>query len=241
MLEVYKTTNNFPNCKKKFAFRSRNPQTITQDEFIDLIANANTTITKSDTIAVFSEMENQFNKVIASGNALKLFVGTFRAGASGSAENAEDTFSPKPKKDKRTPKKDHKISLLFEPEKSMTKLIAQMKYKFLGLVQPCHTAIYHIKRIGYPEKDTISPSDVIEIKGSFIKIDPNDNEQGVFLSASGSIEEYRLSTYLRCSRVTIDAQLPKDIPAGDYFVFVKTKSFGISNSHQITIEGCSSN
>jgi hypothetical protein len=94
MLKVYVTHNNFANKKKKYSFRSTTTETMSQNQLIDAIANANTTVTKADTIAVMSELQEQFDKAIKNGKSVTLFMGTFTASASGTAESHTETFNP---------------------------------------------------------------------------------------------------------------------------------------------------
>ena len=236
MLEVYMTRNPFPNSKKKFSFRSRSSKIYTQEELVDLIANANTTLTKPDVIAVFTEMERQFNHILDNGDGVKLFMGTFRPSATGTAEEADDHFSPKPRTSKNAIKRDHKISLLFEVNDLYRKRFLTIPFKFLGLARLCSARIHVVHRAGMTEQATISPSDSIEIKGSYLKLDPNDTKQGVFLTSENDSKEYRLNEYSRCTRVTITARIPPDLPAGEYSIFVRTHKHGTSNIMNITIK-----
>ncbi|MBO7486282.1 MAG: DUF4469 domain-containing protein [Spirochaetaceae bacterium] len=235
MLEVYMTRNHFPNSKKKYSFRSRSSKIYTQEELVDRIANANTTLTKPDVIAVFTEMERQFNHILDNGDGVKLFMGSFHPGVSGTAEEATEHFSPKPRQSKNAVKRDHKISLLFEVNDSYRKKYLSIPFKYLGLAKLCTARIRVVQRADLADRTTISPSDSIEIKGSYLKLDPNDAEQGVFLTKSQDPKKYRLNEYSRCTRITVTARIPSDIPPGDYSIFVRTDKHGTPNIMKITI------
>ena len=235
MLEVYMTRNHFPNSKKKFSFRSHSTKIYTQEEFVDLIANAHTTLTKADVLAVFSEMERQFDYILENGDGVKLFMGTFHPGASGTAEEADDHFSPKPRTSKNAGKKNHKISLLFKPNESFRKKLISIPFKFLGFTKICTAIIHFVKPADITKVDKIFPSNFVEIKGSYLKLDPNDTNQGVFLSELHDSKEYRLNEYTRCTRVTVTARIPPDIQAGEYYIFTRSKDFGTSNYFKIKI------
>jgi len=241
MLEVYMTNNNFPNHKKPYVFRSRNQTIYTQKELVKMIADYNSTVTETDAIAVMKAFEEVFNRIIARGDGVKLFMGTFRAGASGTAESAEEFFSPKPKVDKRTAKHDHKISLIFEPAASYAKDLLLIPFKWLGLEKLCYTRISSVKNVLRENCDYFYPSDVIEIKGTFIKVRPKYNEEGVFLLNNKTHEKYRLNQYFRATRVTIAAFLPADIPSGEYSLFIETEKGTSVNSIVIEIKKALSN
>ncbi|MFA6857597.1 MAG: DNA-binding domain-containing protein, partial [Treponema sp.] len=148
MLDVYVSRNNFENRKKEFIFRSRNCGTITRDKFVQMIAESNTTVTETDTIAVMTLIEQQFDKLINEGFAVQLPMGTFRAGASGTAESPDDRFCPKPARSPDTPKRDHALSLLFEPdrkkEKNLRYHVKYQKVKSRTVCRPFFDGLYTI-------------------------------------------------------------------------------------------------
>ncbi|HAH63533.1 MAG TPA: hypothetical protein DCL73_15715, partial [Treponema sp.] len=148
MLSVYISRNNFENRKKEFTYRSRNCGTITRDQFVQMIAEANTTVTEADTIAVMTLIEQKFDELINKGFAVQLPMGTFRAGASGTAESPDDRFRPKPVRSPNTPKRDHKLSLLFEPDKKKEKnlkyYVQYQKVRIRTVCRPFFDGLYTI-------------------------------------------------------------------------------------------------
>lgn len=132
MLEVYISKNTFTNKKKPYVFRSRNLITYTQEDIINEIDRSGTTFTAADAAGLLAELEDVFTKFIKSGAAVKLFMGTFRASASGTAETATETFRPKKGRDPRTPVRDHTISLHFEKDQRFSEELRDMKFKRLG-------------------------------------------------------------------------------------------------------------
>ena len=124
MLKVYVRENNFKNKKKKHAFHSRTCGTVTREQFSDIVANSNTTVTCPDTIAVMAAPEAQFDRLISEEYAVQLPMGTFRAEASGTAETINEVFSPcgRSHTQKSTSTEhDHTISLLFEVNRKKEK------------------------------------------------------------------------------------------------------------------------
>lgn len=92
MLKVYTQENTFTNRKKPYVFKSQNDITVDEDAIIRQIADANTTITEADARAVMNVLERVFWNNIRDGNVVKLFMGSFRAGAAGSAETSKEIF-----------------------------------------------------------------------------------------------------------------------------------------------------
>lgn len=235
MLRVYTTPNNFANAKKAFSYRSQNPETITQNKIIDAIAKANTSITAADALAVMQVLEEVFNQEISNGNVVELFMGKFYAGASGTAEKSNDVFRPVPGRDPRTPKRDHKITLHFTPKNAYKKMLQRIKITRMHISSLCAPVLNHIDFCGYPKKDHIEAGDLVVIKGNFIKLDPSDENQGVFFERCDTHKTYRAKKYYRCTRITINAVLPEEAEPGNYWVKVTNKEHLTSNSCQFVV------
>jgi len=235
MLRVYTTPNNFNNAKKAFSYRSQNPETITQDRIIEAIAKANTSITAADAVAVMQVLEDVFNKEISNGNVVELFMGKFYASASGTAEESDEVFRPAPGRDPRTPKRDHKITLHFAPKNAYKKMLQRIKITRMHISSLCTPVLNLIDFCGYPKKEHIEPGDLVVIKGNFIKLDPTDENQGVFFEHRDTHKTYRAKKYYRCTRITINAVLPEEAEPGIYWVKVINKEHLHSNSCQFVV------
>mgnify|MGYP002627390445 CR=1 FL=1 len=80
------------------------------------------------------------------------------------------------------------------------------------------------------------PGDIVHVRGHFIKIDPADGEQGVFLRGKGKL--FRLDRYSRCTRCSIDSLIPDGVSPGDYRIEVRTRPYGSlhsSNTVAVTV------
>ncbi len=227
MLSVYVSRNNFENRKKEFTYRSRNCGTITREQFVQMIADANTTVTEADTIAVMTLIEQKFDELINEGFAVQLPMGTFRAGASGTAESPDDRFHPKPVRSPNTPKKDHTISLLFEPDRKKEKdLRYHVKYEKTSnrlVCRPFFDALYTIDN-SYVR--TIEQGQPLSVHGDYLKIDFSDEEQGLYLCKGGGLGSeklYRISSFSRNARKTLTFNIPYAVPDGDYMLCISTR------------------
>ena len=211
---------------------------VSHEQIIDAVAQANTTVTKADVLAVITEYERQVQKSLQEGYSVESFFGTLSVGASGSAEKASEQFSPKKPKDKRTPEKDHKLSLNFKANSSfLGKVKDELQYKTERLHRICSPHIDYALNAETKTQEGLAPGGCMHIHGQFIKADLDDKEQGVFLT--GAKKTYRLSHYTHCTRCSIDALIPNDLPPGSYTVHVRTKqtkTLCTSNSLSITVE-----
>ena len=233
MLKVYISENNFPNKKKPFVFRSQVMRKVTQEELIDEIATGST-VTRADAAAVFSMFEERFNEALMRGMSVELFMGTFFPSASGTAESMSETFRVRETRDPRSPKRDHKISLIFEPLKKYGKMLRQMQIERIGYKKLCHSRIDFIYNC-MEGKNGFAPGDFIIIRGSFIKCEPSDESQGVFFKNRETGETTRAKIYTHTTRLKICAQIPSELKNADYDVFVKTEKGEQSSTANISI------
>ncbi|WP_287048198.1 DNA-binding domain-containing protein [Treponema sp.] len=235
MLEVYISENKFKNKKKPFVFRSRNLQTFTQEDIIDAIAEAGTTFTKADAAGMFKVFEQVFKRFIERGHAVKLFMGTFRASASGTAETNSETFKPVIPKDPRTPKKDHNISLSFEPNEAYSEQLRNIAFKRLGFVKLSRPAITSISSAMINSDTPLIPGDYINISGRFLKFDFEDNSQGVFFKETDGTKSYKASNFTKATRVSITVQIPPELEPGTYTVKIRTQTESAFSQQIITV------
>lgn len=235
MLEVYISKNTFTNKKKPYVFRSRNLITYTQEDIINEIDRSGTTFTAADAAGLLAELEDVFTKFIKSGAAVKLFMGTFRASASGTAETATETFRPKKGRDPRTPVRDHTISLHFEKDQRFSEELRDMKFKRLGFQKLCVPYISVIKNGIIGKTDIFQPGDSVLIKGRFLKFDYYNSTQGLFFKNKETAQVFKATSFTRLTRLSVQALIPTELQDGIYSVYIATDGNKRSNSVEIEI------
>lgn len=235
MLEVYISKNTFANKKKPYVFRSRNLITYTQEDIINEIDSSGTTFTAADAAGLLAELEDVFTKFIKSGAAVKLFMGTFRASASGTAETATETFRPKKGRDPRTPVRDHTISLHFEKDQRFSEELRDMKFKRLGFQKLCVPYISVIKNGIIGKTDIFQPGDSVLIKGRFLKFDYYNSTQGLFFKNKETAQVFKATSFTRLTRLSVQALIPTELQDGIYSVYIATDGNKRSNSVEIEI------
>ena len=235
MLEVYISKNTFANKKKPYVFRSRNLITYTQEDIINEIDRSGTTFTAADAAGLLAELEDVFTKFIKSGAAVKLFMGTFRASASGTAETATETFRPKKGRDPRTPVRDHTISLHFEKDQRFSEELRDMKFKRLGFQKLCVPYISVIKNGIIGKTDIFQPGDSVLIKGRFLKFDYYNSTQGLFFKNKETAQVFKATSFTRLTRLSVQALIPTELQDGIYSVYIATDGNKRSNSVEIEI------
>ncbi|MBQ3801490.1 MAG: hypothetical protein II837_14485 [Treponema sp.] len=96
MLTLYLRENPFSNRKKPYAWHAQSEGRISHDKLIDTVANANTTVTKADVLAVITEYERQVTRALQEGFSVESFFGTLSVGATGSAEKGGERHHQHP-------------------------------------------------------------------------------------------------------------------------------------------------
>ena len=235
MLEVYISENTFTNKKKPYIFRSRNLITYTQEDIIQEIGMSGTTFTAADAAGLLAELEEVFTKYIKSGAAVKLFMGTFRAAASGTAESANETFRPQKGRDHRTPVRDHRISLHFEKDQQFSEALRNMKFNRLGLKKLCLPYISHIENGIIGKTNTFQPGDSVLIKGRFLKFDYCNSNQGLFFKNTETGQIFRATSFTKLTRLSVQALIPSELQDGVYSVYIKTDENKLSNPVKIKV------
>lgn len=236
MLKVYITPNHFKNRKDAYSFRSQITESMSQNDMINAIADANTTVTKADTIAVMTEFQNQFDKAIKEGKSIALFMGTFSAGASGTAQTPTETFRPKTNRDKRSPVRNHKISLLFKAARKYASELRDIDFERIGKKQLCRPVIDKVWNGLEKEKTDFHSGNYLTLHGKYIKINPQDSASGVFLDNDTTGKTYRCNSYTRATRNNICAKIPDNIPNGPYHIYICTNMGDTTNILQITVK-----
>jgi hypothetical protein len=167
------------------------------------------------------------------------FFGTLSVGATGSAEKESERFTPGKPSDRRSPQRDHKITLNFKAKPSFLQKVKDgLHYKTERLQKLCEPHINVVTDADMQAGIPLTAGDIVHIRGQFLKVDPNDDEQGVFLKTLG--KSYRLVRYSRCTRCSIDSLIPDGVPDGDYRMEVRTRKSGslhVSNAVSIIVTG----
>lgn len=169
------------------------------------------------------------------GAAVKLFMGTFRAATSGTAERADETFRPQKGRDHRTPVRDHTISLHFEKDQQFSEALRNMKFNRLGLKKLCLPYISHIENGIIGKTNTFQPGDSVLIKGRFLKFDYCSGTQGLFFKNTETGQIFRATSFTKLTRLSVQALIPSELQDGVYSVYIKTDENKLSNPVKIKV------
>ncbi len=222
MLDIIVSENTFGTDGKPFAIRSRTSETLSYGEVVDVIEAYHSTLTRTDITSVLEQFSSLLFSNAAQGIAVKTPFGTFKAYASGSLTNPEESYNPS------DPANDHDLNLRLHITKTQKKqLIANLKYQRASskyVSDPFIQIIYGITNDGVQIKqDTFSPGQIIRLRGECLKIDSTDTNQGVFFTDNANGVTQRITHYIRRGSGIIDFILSSGIDSGTYTVKIVTK------------------
>ena len=193
------------------AARTQNVRNVQMDEIITRMTGRGLTLTDTEVQSVFNEFQHLLVELLEEGCAVTTpfmkvspsIVGVFR--------NADDTFDPS----------RHAVRINASLGSSI--VLDQRRIKLqkakAGTVQPEITSVkdYHSMQ----ENNVIKRNGTVEIKGSDLKIYPEDPEQGIFIGNQGN--EVRVTTYMMNKPSLLIFQVPQNVPGGEVYLRVKNK------------------
>ena len=216
MLEIATQKNNLSG--NGYCFRSNNPVTLTETEFVKEMTNYNSTLTEIDAVAAMHMIGMLFERHVAKGDRVELPFGTFRIVANGTCENSTDVF--------RSGIGDNKIGVVFEIKSEVLKDIRRdARFKMISnepASNPIITEIAIMADDGSPsESNEIKAGRPLKIRGRHLDFDIKDVKQGVYLE--GSEDTYKVSVFYHRGGECIDFIVPESTPAGEYKIKVSAK------------------
>lgn len=217
MITIYTHPNTFKQAKHNLICRSTTGGTVSEDAFINEVAEHNTTITRADTLAVFDVITELLLKYVLNGDRVYLPFGSFYANASGTMDSDSDTFTP------GTEGSDHDISFTFAPSNESKKKIRKTAWERGTDEIRSKPVIIYLKDVKDNFITSIPHNDTLLIKGKKLAFDKetDGNDAGVFLVQGEKLIECTYFQYVRDKYISL--RINADVPAGKYFVRVKTK------------------
>lgn len=214
MLHISVAKCHLTGCKDSFTFHTRHSETVDFDDLVDLMATGRTTLSKPDLYGAMQLLSEEIQRALSRGCVVRLPFGSLYLTASGSLEDSSEPFVP------GSPDLNHDVRLRFrankEAEIRIVKATKINRMKVVGAVSPVLMACESVRT---DEKLAASPSDFVRIKGERLHFDKRNAELGVFF-VNGST--YRAAQYATVTNKMVIAQVPPDVPTGQYTVAVST-------------------
>ena len=184
----------------------------TLDEIIDLMMDKGTTLTRADVAATLQVYSEVCASLIKDGSALNTPLMNTALSISGVFNGANDAFD----------KKRHTVNLNISAGTLLRDAVTKVKCeKTEGTnTDPYITEVADI--VSGKVNEVLTKGGVVQITGSRLKFDAKDAAQGIFFVPETG-EAARAAVIAENKPARLMAIIPADLPAGTYYVEVRTK------------------
>ena len=185
------------------------------EELLDEMEN-NTTMRKQDIQLAISQLNTCIIKYLSRGNKIKTPLGIFSTSLRGTLHSPDENFTPESELN------NHRIEVYVNPSKEVEEEVARnitlLKLSGKSVKIP---NILSIIRTTKSNDKNYHATDVVVIKGSFLKFDPDMDDEGVFwLSSDGN--RIRSISYSENTQTKVHCQVP-ELPSGLYTLELSTR------------------
>ncbi|MBI9062689.1 MAG: DUF4469 domain-containing protein [Marinilabiliaceae bacterium] len=185
--------------------------TITSKTLVEQMIGKGSTVTKAEALSVIEEFEYAVVKAVKNGNNVSTDLFKIYPSVSGVFSDREDGFD----------NSRHAIKLNLNPGKRLSEAITDMDLKKVEITSPKPILQQFINLKSNEINETLTPGQIAAIKGSLLKFDPADMQQGVFLiNESGT--ETRVTNVIKNKPSELMFFVPDSLATGSYYVEVRT-------------------
>lgn len=210
-LDYYLIENKLTANEDDCTARTQDVQTVGIDELTAQITGRGMSLTDTEVQAVLNELSYAINAELQKGNAVHTPFVKISPSIGGVFTNSDDSFDPA--RHKVRLKASVGASIQINPTKLKTKKVVH------DTIMPEISSIKDYTTQDINQK--ISRNATAELHGRYIKIDPNDPEQGIFITSQG--QEVRVQQYMLNKPSHIIFMVPQSIPSGEVQIVLKTK------------------
>ncbi|MGL4982267.1 MAG: DNA-binding domain-containing protein [Treponemataceae bacterium] len=202
---------NAPNDQKSYVAQVVDQIIYDNDQIAQLMVERGSTVTKADILAVLQLYEETIFSLIPKGVSIDTNIFNSSYSISGKFESIDDVFDAH----------RHQKHYNLHPKKTLVELLSKLethKVKKTG-TEP------HIEQVidskTQKTDSLITRGDTIRIKGSKLKFDASDPQQGVFLLVQDGILT-RINRIDENTQSNILAHIPEDFAQGEYLLQIRT-------------------
>ena len=184
----------------------------TLDEIIDLMMEKGTTLTRADVAATLQVYGEVISAIIKDGAALNTPLMNTSMSISGVFDGANDSFD----------KKRHTVNLNITAGILLRDVLPKIKCEKTegASTDPYITEVTDI--VTGAVNTTLTKGGVVQLVGSRLKFDAKDEAQGIFFVPETG-EAVRAAVIAENKPARLMAIIPADLPAGTYYIEVRTK------------------
>ena len=216
MLKIFLRQNMTAHAKAKYNFRSENEAEITFENLVDEMAANNTTVTKADITGVMDVYKSVVLRYTQLGYTVRGPLGLLFVTAGGTTDDKLASFQP------NISTNDHNLNLRFLADTAISRsILANTKTVRVSNRLKMIPSIEDVLNADGNDENTIKAGDTIRVLGDYLKFDPSDGTQGIFLEKEGV--STRLDYYAWNTNKRIDTRIPSDCAAGKYTLKISAK------------------
>lgn len=195
----------------------QNQITRTIDDIIDRMITRGSTVTRSDALSVIEEYEAAIAGYLAEGDSINTQLFRINSSISGVFTDDRDYFDSS----------RHQINLNVLPGLRLQEVAANLSAQKVKprLRQPTLEVFKDFS--SDTVNDILTPGGAGELKGSFLKLNTDDPEQGVFFIASDTTEA-KAESIIRNKPSNLIFRIPDGLSSGDYKLEVRSIVKGTS-------------
>jgi len=193
---------------------------VESDDFLNRMAQARTTLSKTDILAVFQLAREELVRLLAEGNYVKTPLGAALPVASGSFRTRDDSFLPKKRGSGHTLRIDFRLDPGLEAA-------ALAKIRYVRDRKPERRAplLTLASSVKTGSSGQVEAGGLIRIVGARLKFDPAQPEQGLYFRGPTRTET-RAPVYAYVRPSSLVALVPPDLPEGSYELIVRSVTGG---------------
>ena len=184
----------------------------TLDEIIDLMMDKGTTLTRADVVATLQVYGEVCSSLIKDGAALNTPLMNTALSISGVFNGANDSFD----------KKRHTVNLNLTAGTLLRDAVTKVKCEKTeaASTDPYITEVADI--VSGKVNEVLTKGGVVQLTGSRLKFKADDTAQGIFFVPETG-NPVRASVIAENKPARVMAIIPADLPAGTYYIEVRTK------------------
>lgn len=186
--------------------------TISVEQIVDRMIGKGSTVTKAEALSVIEEFEYAVVDAIQTGNNVNTELFKIYPSVSGVFINREDGFDPT----------RHAIKLNMNPGRRLNEAIDNIELRKVEITSPQPVLQQFINLKSNVSNENFTPGQIASIKGSLLKFDSSDEQQGIFFIANDG-SETKVANIIKNKPSELLFFVPEGMPAGSYSVEVRSK------------------
>ena len=182
----------------------QNLKSKTQEDVIDLMIGRGSTVTKAEAFSVLEEYTAAFEQLVQNGYAINTPLFNLSPSIKGVFTGEDESFNSS----------IHSVKINVSPGIRLKQIAPLVTVKRVQGTSPQPDLLYLDDLGSGTRNEQLTSGNIAQLKGSRLKFDPSDPDQGVFL-ISETNQEFRVNTVSRNKPAQVDFLVP-ELGSGTY-------------------------